>query len=78
MSIKLRNKTQEAAKRGPLGNKCNAVAELYGRHPEGLCLLTHMTALHLLAWRATQTASARLALWASRRERNRRFSVSRP
>ncbi len=78
MSIELRNKAQEAAKGGPLGNACNTVAELYGNNPEGSCLLAHITALHLLARGPALTPSARLALWASRHERDRRFSVSRP
>ena len=50
VTMKARNKAYEAAKGGPLGNECNAVAGVHGHNPVGSSLFAPMAALHLLAW----------------------------
>ena len=50
--MKVRNKAHEAAKGGPLGNECNAVAELHGRSPPGSSLIAAKARRIEAAWAA--------------------------
>ena len=77
-TVSLCHKAREEAKGGPLGNERNDVARAHSLNPSGWGLLGPMTALHLLAWGATQAASARLVLEPNRPQRDRQTNVHRP